>query len=98
MRCLTASPKLLMAFGHLVKDEKLIKQTEWVRQQIETKALKEREKELTEKKKDIIAEQKMLYEQLKNLGLNEEKWLANIGKEEFEKRKARCTQRGSFFF
>jgi len=83
------SPKMCMAFGLLLKDEKMVKQKKWVMQQIELRSLREREKECHQNRKALLEERSQCLVHLEKIIEAEEKWIRAIGEDALKQRKER---------
>jgi len=86
------SPKLRMAFGLLLKDERMIKQRKWVGKQIEIKSLREKEKDCLQKRKTLNEEIMQYLLQLEKISAQEDKLAAIIPLEEIQKRKEKVLE------
>jgi len=87
------SPKLRTSFGLLLKDQKMIKQKEWVQKQLDLRNLRDKEKDIFEKRKDLVTEDAQLSNVLEKLVLNQDKWTSSLGLEEYKRRMESVLQR-----
>ncbi|PRP88102.1 hypothetical protein PROFUN_04193 [Planoprotostelium fungivorum] len=86
------SPKMKMAFGLLLKDEKMMKQRRWVQQQIDLRALRDREDKLIHDRKNTMDEYIQRFGHLEKLVGKESEWVRYLGQDEVDRRKQRILQ------
>eukprot|EP01117_Protostelium_nocturnum_P008193 TRINITY_DN2922_c0_g1_i1.p1 TRINITY_DN2922_c0_g1~~TRINITY_DN2922_c0_g1_i1.p1 ORF type:complete len:652 (+),score=205.34 TRINITY_DN2922_c0_g1_i1:155-2110(+) len=81
------SPKMRMAMGLLLKDEKMIKQHKWVQQQIELRGIREKEANTVNARKLTMDEYVTRFQHLEKLIGKEQDWQKFVGPEELQRRK-----------